>query len=246
MKVISADALENVFRSLDIRPDRIPPNYAAEVNSLPPVFRPTPDFFDKDYYDTPETKSGYNGYNHDSRWDPVADEIILRYVPESVLDFGGAKGFLVDALLRKEVPAYCADVSEYALKCAPERVKPRTILLPGNGHIPLPSKSVDLCVSRDVLEHVPEPILDATLKEILRVSKRQLLNIHGANTPEEHEIARNADVSHVSIHSEEWWIRRLQKVGFEGTLAVVTPHNKSPLACQKDARNAELAMTSAK
>ena len=54
----------------------------------------------------------------------IADKIIETINPKTVLDVGCAAGYLVAALRDRGVEAYGIDVSEFAISCAREDIKP--------------------------------------------------------------------------------------------------------------------------
>lgn len=222
MRVLKPDSEGNIYRSLYSKGKPTYHLYPNEIRGLGHNFRPTGEFFDSAYFDVPGSKSSYDGYVDDGRWGPVADKIIEIFNPTSILDFGSAKGFLVKELLKRGIDAYCADISKYAFETAPESVASRFLLLEDH-RIPLDDRSIDLCVSRDVLEHMPEDQLDSVILEIMRISQRQFFAVTGGNTVEEQEYARMNDISHVTIRPEEWWIDRLLRLGYLGAFVLNIP-----------------------
>ncbi len=220
MRIIRLESDANPFLKMD---DilREPVDCSPMRKKLGAGFRPTGKFFDMDYFDKPNGKSGYQYYKGHSGWKKAADKLISLYSPKSVLDFGCAKGFLVRSLLKRGVKSYGVDISNYVLRKAHRDVKKNLILIrPGEKLTFFSDKSIDLCVSRGVIEHIPEDILDKVITEIIRVSRRQYLNITGGNTKKEIKYALNCDASHMTIKSEKWWIKRLSKLGFEGDLVL--------------------------
>lgn len=223
MKVLDVGSSENIFSSLDERNHKKPRSFAKQIKLLGPCFRPSADFFEFDYFDKPGTLNGYDGYENDGRWGPVAEKIMGQYNPQSVLDFGCAKGFLVYDLYKGGLwHSFGVDISGYALRNAPNEIKSHLVKFNGN-NLPFKDKSIDLCVSRGVLEHIPKEDLDFVILEIIRVSKNQFFDITGGNTPITRRYARNWDVTHVTIKSGFWWLKKLKKLGYGGAFVLNEP-----------------------
>ena len=173
--------------------------------------------FDKDYYEN-GVKMGISGYSNYS-WIPTRSipEAITIYENiefDSALDFGCAKGFLVNALsLISGKPIIGVDISEYALQTALPQVKEKLFLL--DKDLSKMNLFADLLIAKDVLEHIPESEIDKTLSEFYKVCNNALLVIPlGDNDSfriREYEI----DKTHVTKKDEEWWINKIQKSGFK-------------------------------
>lgn len=149
----------------------------------------TPDYYDEEYYDGGK---GYHTYGDDSRFQEWADDIVRRYNPKSVLDFGCAKGYLVKALRDKGIEAWGYDVSEWAIEQAPDEIK--EYLSSSDIH------TADLVVSYDTFEHIPEEQL-TNVRGALRASgKRFFFTVGTLRTPNwEH------DASHVTMRDISYW-----------------------------------------
>lgn len=149
----------------------------------------TPDYFDKEYY---EGGKGYHSYNDDPRFQVWADEVVSKYSPTSVVDFGCAKGYLVKALRDRGIKAYGFDISEWAVSQAPKSIKPylSTFIVP----------QVDLIISYDTWEHIPENEL-INYKHLLEGNaERFFFTVGTLNTPNwEH------DASHITMKELSFW-----------------------------------------
>jgi len=147
---------------------------------------------------------GYAGLFHDFpvHWKTV--EIILKRKPESVLDVGGARGYIVKKLEDRGVRAVCMDISEH---CYHTRVTDSFVLWDAT-KMPWPfkDKEFDLCVSIAFFEHIPEEKVDDVIREMTRVSRRGLHGISFTTGPED------IDKTHVNIKPREWWERKFKKV----------------------------------
>jgi len=173
--------------------------------------------FDKDYYEN-GVKMGISGYSNYSwiptRSIPEAITICENIEFDSVLDFGCAKGFLVNALsLISSKPVIGVDISEYALQTSLPQVKEKLFLL--DKDLSKMNLFADLLIAKDVLEHIPESEIDKTLGEFYKVCNKALLVIPlGDNDSfriREYEI----DKTHVTKKDEEWWINKIEKSGFK-------------------------------
>lgn len=166
------------------------------------------DYYDKEYFDGGK---GYHTYSHDGNFAEHAEDLIRLYRPKSVLDVGCAKGFLVKEFRDRGIPAYGVDISEYAVRHAPKDIKEflRVVdITKPVGDIGLPR--VDLVVSSDTLEHVPEEHLDQVEQFLLASGDRYYIKVGTLDTPNwEH------DSSHINMHYLAWWIRRFPYIDFE-------------------------------
>lgn len=131
--------------------------------------------FGFDYWDG-DRKTGYGGYHYDGRWRAVADAMVEHYelkAGDRVLDVGCGKGFLLHDL-SEAVPGLEVagiDVSEYAIEHAQASV--RSSLQVGNAaDLPYEDASFDLVISINVLHNLYVYELDAALREIERVGRR--------------------------------------------------------------------------
>jgi SAM-dependent methyltransferase len=111
--------------------------------------------------------------------------IVLKMIPDdvhTVLDVGCGNGILVHALAAQR-PAVGIDPSLAALRMFSE---PRAA---GIGErLPVRSAGVDLACCLEVLEHLPDPAVDACSRELMRVARRWLL----VGTPDSEDPRRNA------------------------------------------------------
>lgn len=148
----------------------------------------SPSFYDEEYY---EGGKGYHGYNFDRRFEDQAEFILHHYNPKSVLDFGCAKGYLVQALRNIGVEAYGYDISKYALGAAPEDVQP---------YVQNRLRKVDLIVSFDTFEHIPITQLKKVRDQLRAHGNRFHFVVGTLNTPDWQH-----DASHVSMHELGWW-----------------------------------------
>ncbi len=122
-----------------------------------------------------------------------------------ILDIGCNNGYLVLLLRELGFEAYGVDASEYALRLAPERVKPYLYLGSFAG-LPFGDRTFDLAVSWGTIEHLPESDSDSCLKEAIRVS-REAMWIGCDNVPQ------SIEPYHLTNYPIDWWERKLEKLG---------------------------------
>jgi hypothetical protein len=72
--------------------------------------------------------------------------------------------------------------------------------------MPFKDKAFDLYFCCEVLEHIPEELIDDILKECKRVARKCLFSIATANDAPYH--------SHINIHDGVWWIKKFIDAGF--------------------------------
>lgn len=122
-----------------------------------------------------------------------------------VLDIGCNNGYLVLLLRELGFEAYGVDASEYALRLAPERVKP-FLFFGSFADLPFEDQAVDVAVSWGTIEHLPESDSDTCLKEAIRVS-RQAMWIGCDNVPQ------SIEPYHLTNYPIDWWERKLERLG---------------------------------
>jgi|GEM_PF-1188950 len=133
----------------------------------------------------------------------VADRIIKDISPRTALDVGCAKGFLVEALRDRGVEAEGLDVSEYAIGCVREDVRPFCRV--ASATEPL-TRRYDLITCIEVLEHLAEAEAVAAVANICRATDDVLFS----STPDDHE----DDPTHVNVHPVDYWVGLFAEHGF--------------------------------
>jgi hypothetical protein len=138
--------------------------------------------------ETLQSKNSFKGLL--VKYDPV-NEFIRRYNPNSVLDYGCAKGNLVNQL-KLDFPQILVDGYDPGV--------------PEFNEIKFPS--YDCLVSNDVIEHFEPEFLDQTLikmSNLYRVSAWLIIACYPAkkSLPD----GRNA---HLTIESPNWWLKKIK------------------------------------
>ena len=162
--------------------------------------------YDKDYYERGlETgKSLYQNY----RWIPELTLPLASFIIEylgisrqhTILDFGCAKGYLVEAFRLLKRRAWGVDTSTYALSCVNSDVKDFCSLsFRGNGF----PEVFDFCIAKDVFEHIPL----INLKDILLSlnSKKLFVVVPLGKEGEYYSNINNLDITHIICEDEIWW-----------------------------------------
>lgn len=130
--------------------------------------------FGREFFDGPRIQ-GYGGYKYDGRWVKIVKKFIEAYglTPvSSVLDVGCAKGFMLHDF-RTVMPGIMVagiDVSEYAIECAMDDVKP-FVRVANAKELPFPDHSFDLVISITTLHNLPLEECKQALREVQRVKK---------------------------------------------------------------------------
>jgi glycosyltransferase involved in cell wall biosynthesis/ubiquinone/menaquinone biosynthesis C-methylase UbiE len=132
----------------------------------------------------------------------IADNIIQRVRPHTVLDVGCAKGFLVEALRDRGVEAFGLDISEYAIGQVRADIKPYCWV--GSAADALPHR-YDLIVCIEVLEHLSEVDAESAVANLCEHSEDILFS----SSPDHHP-----DPTHVNVQPVEYWAGLFARRGF--------------------------------
>jgi SAM-dependent methyltransferase len=175
-----------------------------------------PNFYDEAYFERgiESGKSCYQNY----RWVPELTVpmamTILEFVNikrnDLVLDFGCAKGFLVKALRLLHRRVWGVDISQYAISQVPQDVTGYCKLVGGKAPgFPL---AFDVCIAKDVFEHIPEEEINNVLFQM--PARRMFAVIPLGDGGAFRAKANNYDVSHVLCKSEVWWDDTFRETGW--------------------------------
>ncbi|MFT4040865.1 MAG: methyltransferase domain-containing protein [Thermomicrobiales bacterium] len=106
----------------------------------------------------------------------IVDEVV-QLSPQSFLDAGCGEGFVANLLMQAlpNLQLTGCDLSEGALAVA-RSANPRATIVTGSVlELPLPDKSVDVVGCFEVLEHLPDDLPRAALKEFRRVARQAVV-----------------------------------------------------------------------
>ena len=148
----------------------------------------------------------------------IADRIIKEFDPDTVLDTGCAKGFLVEILRDRGVKAYGIDISEYAISEVRDDIRPycRVASITEADSF---SRDYDLITCIEVLEHLTVPEGKKAIKNICNHTDTVIFS----SSPDDFE-----DCTHINVRPIDYWVRKFKKNGFTGDfehdLSYVSPH----------------------
>lgn len=145
--------------------------------------------FDQSYYD-----SIWGSIHRHDYCETLADQLIAKYNPKSVLDIGTGCGELVRVLRGRGIDAWGLEVSEYAVANSHGFVRQGDVR-----DIPF-GKQFDLVHSQGLWEYIPNEDVQQAITECRRVGKAQEHNYDtvGCDDPPEHQ--------KLPLHTTDWWL----------------------------------------
>lgn len=172
-------------------------------------------WYDEDYWERAR-ESGKGGFTGPYTWERLqsyfkdtAKHIVKSFNPDTVLDVGCGKGYLVTALRYLGVKAYGMDFSEYAVKHCPDSVKDFIQVKDvTKGKPDFDIKKFSLVISTDVLEHIDESKINSVLKRITSLSTDYVILNIGLKYLEHNEM-QDMDKSHCNVHFRPWWVEKI-------------------------------------
>ena len=145
----------------------------------------------REYWDG-DRRTGYGGYSYiPGYWTPLAKRLIAEYGLKSgsrVLDIGCGKGFLLVELktLIPDLEITGIDVSTYAIDLAPKSIRPQLSIGTCTA-LPFSNLEFDLAISLNVFHNLLAQDLEASLREIVRVSRDSYLVVESYETEKQKE-----------------------------------------------------------
>ena len=174
----------------------------GEVTKIEGLERENDLLYNERYY------QNYNGdnYGRNEKWfsffGNIADNIVEKIQPKTVLDIGCAYGLLVESLRDRGCEAFGIDVSDYALSRARNDIvkylSVDTILRPM-------SRKFDLIVTIEVIEHIKEEDCETAIQNMCAAADSVLL----ATTPDDFD-----DPTHFNVQPPVYWVKQFAKFGF--------------------------------
>ena len=179
------------------------PAEPSQAQANPVAVGPGNAVYDEFYY---AHYCGDRAYSRDAGWlhffGSIAQEIVARISPRTVLDAGCAMGMVVEALRDRGVEAYGVDVSEYAIANARQDVRPYCRV--GSILDPFPRR-YDLIVCIEVLEHLPAREAERAVENFTNFSDDVLFS----STPKDFK-----ETTHFNVQPPEWWAELFARHGF--------------------------------
>jgi predicted SAM-dependent methyltransferase len=150
---------------------------------------------------------GYKGLFLDFPLHYKIAEDLLNRKPHSVLEVGGARGYICRILGSHGIKAVCMDISEHCwyTRALDSFVLHDATVVPWK----FKNQEFDLCFSKDFMEHLPPDKVSTVIKEMARVSRRGYHKITFA------PLAPNdSDPTHRqgTIKPREWWVEKFSEV----------------------------------
>jgi SAM-dependent methyltransferase len=127
-----------------------------------------------------------------------------------VLDIGCGIGILVQQFNKLGYQAIGVDVNQCAIENSVS--SSNCFLVKTTANLDYPRRYFDLVVSRECLEHIPEPEIDNCIIEWDRVGNGCM--VHIIATTERGESAIN-DPLHVNVKPQQWWIDKFAAFGYK-------------------------------
>ena len=152
-------------------------------------------------------------------WRDVA-EFIMAVIPKSyrILDIGCGKGLGVSLMRDNKFLAGGMDVTLAAVDKARMTGKNSFTEAPAWA-IPFADRYFDFTFSSDVMEHLPPETVEASIKEIYRVTRVHTLHII-AETENTHYLN-----SHLTVHPITWWVEEFAKHNKDRTTTHLMTHD---------------------
>ena len=195
------------------------------------------EIFERAYFD--DGTIGYKNYrDFATHYSTVRN--IMKEKPESLIDIGGARGYVVKILEGEGVKAICLDISRhcYMTRATDSFIlwdatkipwkRKSEVLYPedpkGEYLNKIPDKAYDMAFSINFFEHIPEEELDEVIKESMRVSKRGMHGIHMTDCPYE-EVDQDIDITHHIERPKTWWENKFREINPDYNVKIFHPRD---------------------
>lgn len=162
----------------------------------------------------PTESPSYDDYwsTHPQSWTygiNIIDKCLDLYKPNKILDAGCGQGDVVTYLLSKGFHAVGCDVSDVGVqKNNPHLLQENRFYKTTLSKLPFENNSFDLIFCSEVLEHIPEEEIQATINEFYRVTNNiAFLTISLRPSSENNKY-------HCTLRPRIWWEDHFIKAGF--------------------------------
>lgn len=179
--------------------------------------------FNKDYFEN-GINTGVSLYTN-YRWIPeLTIPMAFRMIEflgiqshEKVLDFGCAKGYLVQAMRLLYRECYGVDVSEYAVGESERHVRPHLHVIHDTHdllELPFNVKKFDYIIAKDVFEHIPEEELKCILPNLHEIGRCLFVVVPLGDGQKYYEPAYEFDKTHLIRQDIDWWKNLFLQAGY--------------------------------
>ncbi|MEM9251101.1 MAG: methyltransferase domain-containing protein [Planctomycetota bacterium] len=135
----------------------------------------------------------------------IADTLVEKYRPKDAVDFGCGSGSILAALRERGVSVRGFDYAEGALRiCREKGLDVAKFDLEAEATLPV--SPVDLVISTEVAEHLPESVADRYVKLLCDASRHVI--VMTAATPGQ------GGTDHVNEQPHAYWIEKFSANGF--------------------------------
>lgn len=145
-------------------------------------------------------------------WNQLLQQgIVANY--QRALDIGCGPGFGVRMARGAGLETYGCDIADLTDIWEKQGIADYCTIAPAH-KMPYPDNAFDFVLCTEVLEHIPEELIDQTLSEIARVASGycvftvSVVLVRGAKIDGRIE-------PHVTVHPGKWWDQKFKKAGFE-------------------------------
>jgi hypothetical protein len=170
------------------------------------------------FYDG-ERDSGMGGMKYDGRWEPTARYMAQVYglgAHSKVLQVGTDKGFLLEEFRKLGIQVRGTDVSNYAIKSAPEGVRP-FIEQAAPVSLPYKDSEFDFVIAAGPVYSLTLEDAIKCLREIGRVGKgRSFITLGAYDTEDGYWLFRSWTLLGCTILSRSDWLEVMEHAGYTG------------------------------
>ena len=139
---------------------------------------------------------------------------------DTVLDIGCGRGQFEKALIERGKNVSACDISGVVIEKLRESIPSANFNCASMDDLPYDDSSFDLVTSFEVLEHIPEDLLDKSLLELSRVAKGDVVA-----SVAWHEDLKWGMHLHVIIKQKGWWVKKLSEFFDIEKILLEGPHN---------------------
>ena len=180
--------------------------------------------FGYDYFDNKKIEIGYKGYFYDKRYLATVKKIIKHYKLKKgskILDFGCAKGFILNEFKKEGMQIYGLDKSHYAKKMCVKAVKKNIKLYKGICSFKkYKDNFFDFIISKETLPHIEKKEIINILKQFIRISKNNKMLIVMQCPKLQNDIIKlkKFDPTHKTLLLKKDWIKMFNSLNLKNVV----------------------------